>query len=287
MMKIGIAFNLYGKGHARYGKDRFLKIAQCGFSAIDYQLADTDSAFYSMSDGELENKMRSERQESERAGIEISQVHGPWRYPPEDSTEENRAERMEKMKKSIVMTHFLGCKNWVVHPIMPYGTEELDTDHAQKTWDLNLKFMSELLEFAKKYDVTICLENMPMRNFSMAKPAQILKFVRTMNDEQFKICLDTGHVAVFPELNLGNVVRELGNELRVMHVHDNMGDTDSHLMPTRGCIDWNELADSLKEIGFDGVFSLETGPSSSLDDAAYETAGRELCDLVKHITRNV
>lgn len=175
------------------------------------------------------------------------------------------------MKKSIRMTSVLGCKNWVIHPIMPYGIEEINTDDAQKTWDMNLVFMRELLKTAKEYDVTICFENMPMIKFSLSKPADILRFVKEINDEKFKICLDTGHVAVYQqEVSLADAVREMGSEIRVLHVHDNKVGWDLHLMPQYGIIDWNEFAKALCDIGFDGVFSLETLPPEKIPYPIYE-----------------
>ena len=54
------------------------------------------------------------------------------------------------------------------------------------------------------------------------------------------------------------VVQLLGDELRVLHVHDNRGDGDLHLLPYFGEINWQDFADALKETGFDGVFSYES-----------------------------
>ncbi len=280
-MKIGIYFDPHKNGYARFGKMKFSKIAQHGFLAIDYNMADTETEIFSLNDGDFERKIHEIKTEADSANLEISQVHGPWRYPPQDSTVEDRQERMDKMKKSILATKMLGCKYWVVHPIMPYGTKDLEIGAASKTWELNLAFMSELLEFAKKQDVTICLENMPFRNFSLATPTQILKFVKTMNDEHFKICLDTGHVAVFSGSSVGDSVYELGEELKVLHIHDNMGDRDSHLCPTKGIIDWSKFISALKDVGFNGVFSLETSPSVELDDDLFETECIKLCGITK------
>lgn len=189
------------------------------------------------------------------------------------------------MKRSILITNMLGCKYWVVHPIMPCGTNDLNTGDSQKTWNLNKEFMSELLDFAKSCDVTICLENMPMRNFPLANPTQILKFVKSINDDHFKICLDTGHAAVFPGSSVGDAVRELGEEIKVLHVHDNMGDRDSHLYPTKGIIDWVDFINALKVINFNGVFSLETEPSTELDDKDYESANIELYSIAKKLVQ--
>ena len=126
------------------------------------------------------NLRQTKKKLAAEAGISIHQAHGPWRWPPRDLTAEDRAERMEKMKRSIYIAHLLGCPNWIVHPIMPFGIEDLDTENAAKTWEMNVEFMTELLKTAKEYDVTICLENMPMTKFSMATPEKILEFVRLL-----------------------------------------------------------------------------------------------------------
>ncbi|MBQ9940901.1 MAG: sugar phosphate isomerase/epimerase [Clostridia bacterium] len=282
-MKIGITFNPYDNAYARFGKQKFSKIAQHGFSAVDYNMADTGSDIYTASEPDLEKMISSERESAERAGIVISQVHGPWRWPPQDSSPELRKERLEKMKKSIRITRMLGCKYWVVHPIMPFGISDADTENAQKTFDLNKEFMSQLLIFAKENGITICLENMPMRDFSLATPEKILKFVQEMNDPNFKICLDTGHVAIFNDLLLGDVVGELGDNIKVVHVHDNMGDGDYHLFPTKGKSDWQGFAKGLKDIKFDGVFSLETLPSQNLSDDEFENECIKLFEISKSI----
>lgn len=285
-MKIGISVDPYNSRYSRCGRISFSKLGGYGFSAVDYGMADTESGLYLMSEAEQEKKTAAEKASAERAGFEISQVHGPWRYPPRDLTDEDRAERMEKMKTSIRLTHLLGCKHWVVHPIMPCGTDDLKSGREKETRELNLKFMSELLEYAKERDVIICLENMPFLDFSLSTPSQILDLVKTVNDDHFKICLDTGHVAVFSGLSAGDAVRTLGNEIKVLHIHDNMGDRDAHLWPTKGKIDWSDLAHALDEIGFDGVFSLETAPSGALDAARFEKETAELCGIAKNIINN-
>ncbi len=270
IMKIGLSANMYQNAYDRWGEFRYKKLKEHGFSAMDFGMANTDSAIYIASEEELRKMMDNEKHLAEEAEIEISQVHGPWRWPACDLTEEDRKERMEKMKKSIYATYLLGCQNWVIHPIMPYGVEEIDTENAEKTWELNLSFMRELLKTAKGYGVTICLENMPMHKFSIAKPKDILKMVKTINDDNFKICLDTGHVSVFPDLSVGDEVRALGEEIRTLHIHDNRFERDLHLPPFYGEINWADFAKSLKDINYDGVFSLETLPPANLDDDIFE-----------------
>lgn len=285
-MKTGIAANMLKTGYDRWGENRYEKLKEHGFSCIDYGMADTDAPIYSLDDNQFEEFLKKEKELADRAGIEVSQVHGPWRYPPRDLSEEDRAERLEKMKKSIKAASLLGCKFWVVHPIMPYTTADLKQNKAQETWEMNLQFMKELLKTAKEYDVVICLENMPMLNFSISTPTQIVKFVNEINDDNFKVCLDTGHVAVFEGLSPAAAVREIGDKLRVLHVHDNHGTDDDHLAPYSGIIDWEAFSKALKEVGFEGVISLETLPDGSLDDAEYEKACIKLGDIAMKLAKD-
>ena len=119
-MKVGISYNP-NSFLLRYGDKRFKKIKEFGYSAIDYGTMDTDAELYHISEENLIERIRLERNDVEKAGLFVSQVHGPWRYPPKDYDIDDRLERMEKMKKSILITSLLGCKYWVVHPIMPFA----------------------------------------------------------------------------------------------------------------------------------------------------------------------
>ena len=285
MMKIGVSISPYGKEAHCFGEEKYKKIRSFGFSAIDFNISNTKSELYAMDDAAFAQKILSEKAAAEAAGLEIFQVHGPMHSVQKDATAEGRQERMEYMKRSIFAARLLGCKYWVTHPIMPYGPLDLDTEDPPKTWAVNKAFLWELLQYAKEQGVTICLENLPMRRFSMAHPQQILKFVKEMNDEHFKICLDTGHANFFPEVPLNDVVRQMGDAIKVIHAHDNMGDRDFHLWPTKGIIDWAGFMQALRSVGFKGVFSLETQPDINLECAPYAQAFAQLCQLAKKVTQ--
>lgn len=282
-MKIGINVSPYEHTYGRYGKDKFLKIKRHGYDAIDYNIADTDTELYSANESELKQIVNVERAAAQSAGIQISQVHGPWRWPPQDGSAQDREERLEKMKKSVLITSMLGCEHLVIHPIMPFGIEDLKIGKQQETWNINYEFFQALLPFAKQHGVTICLENMPMRHFSIATPEHVLEFVKQFNDDHFKICLDTGHVSVFPDLSVGNEIRKLGEDIKVLHIHDNEGKRDSHLYPSKGIIDWQDFVKALETIGFGGVLSLEIGLPEHLEDDAFDKECIDLCKMFKEL----
>ncbi len=286
-MKIGIQYSTNNGFALRWGEETYKKLKKAGFDCVDFDLTKTETIFYADNDKVWKEAALNEVSRAKQAEITIHQVHGPWQWPPKDYTEQDRAERMEKMKKSIEVTAFMGCKYWVVHPIMPCYVDDVGTPDEQKTWDINLEFMTELLAHAKKYDVTICLENMPFKNFSIAAPADILRFVKTINDENFKICLDTGHLPIFnKDLSIYEEVKSLEGELKVLHVHDNKLVGDEHLLPYFGLIDWQQFSKALNEIGFDGVVSLETMPSTNLNGELFDKVTEMYALIAKDIATN-
>ena len=267
-MTIGIlVFDTY----SRWGKKKWIKMREHGFDCADYGMMETESGIYRfLSNTELETFVKEERQRASEAGIAISQVHGPWRYPPVDTTEEQRCERMEKMKRSLYAASLLGAPNWVIHPLMPFGINDVAVGRSQETREINLEFLFKLAQVGRECGVTICLENMPFGEFSLSTPAQIINIIREISHPNLKVCLDTGHAAIFEGKDLGDTVRLLGKNLQTLHIHDNDGHSDQHLCPYKGIIDWKGVAIALREIGFEGCFSLETHPSLSLPDLLFE-----------------
>ena len=283
-MKIGILASTFHKsGYGRYGEKTYEKIKELGFNASDLNICETDTAIYTAPQNESDEILLREKALADKAGIEIAQIHGPWRYPPRDGTLEERAERFEKMCISIRAASVIGCKYWVIHPLMPFGTGDKNTEHVATTRQINLEFFRELVKVAKKYGVIICLENMPMLNFCISTPAEILNFIEEIDDENLQMCLDVGHVNVFKELNIYEEVKRVGHRLRVLHVHDNSLARDTHQLPTFGSVDWKAFAKALKEINFNGSFSIEATPPTSLPNELFEDASKLLVKIIHNI----
>lgn len=280
-MKIGIGVHSY----SRYGEHRYEKIKSHGYSCVDFRMMDTNSFPYIDPLKKTENILIKEKKLADDSEIEIYQVHGPWTWPPEaqDSTKEKRDLKLENIKRSLWATAVLECKNWVIHPIMPFGINDKLSDKQDTTFKINIEFMHKVLEIGKQYDITICLENMPLPNFSIATPYEILDFVNLINDDNFKICLDTGHTATFPDLSVAKAVRHLKNNIRAFHLHDSYPGNDFHLLPYFGSINWDDFSEALKEINYTGGLCLETAPPKNLPDDLYGELCKNLFKIVENI----
>ena len=69
----------------------------------------------------------------------------------------------------------------------------------------------------------------------------------------------------------------------MLHVHDNKYGIDMHLLPYFGSADWDGFSNALKEIGFNGSFSLEALPPYKLDETVYE----DMCKMYFKVARSI
>ena len=277
-MKLGSTVGLF----AGYGEERYKKMKEMGFDYADYGIS---GELGSKTEEEYEAMVLAEKALADEAGVTIWQIHGHWRYPPHDETEELREQRMGWMKRAIRLTSKIGCKNWVIHMMMPYGPDDSGFND-EEFLKINLDFFRRLLPTAKENGVTICLENMPMKRLTYSTTEKTLEIIHMINDENFKLCLDTGHEAVFGN-SVGDAIRLAGKDLQVFHIHDNDGKGDRHWVPTTGVIDWNDVGAALKEIGFDGVFSLETSFGAYLPGASLDVKIKTLKVIIDDIVKGL
>jgi sugar phosphate isomerase/epimerase len=79
------------------------------------------------------------------------------------------------------------------------------------------------------------------------------------------ICLDTGHQHLqHGHGDVAGAVRAAGSALITLHIHDNHGGRDEHIMPFDGTIDWPPVVGALREIGYAGVFMYEAGKDADI-----------------------
>ena len=266
-MQIGIVSNVFHRLNIPLSQT--LKyIRQCGFDAIDDQsLINVTANLYQLSDAEFEKAVSAHRKRVSDAGLSVAQVHGPWRFPPQDGDPLARAEWLRFCKRAIRGCALLGSPYMILHPLMPYGEADEDLEVVKQ---LNLDFFGELSVCGEQHGVVVCLENMPFGGQLLARPAPTLNFVKEINSPYLRVCLDTGHSAVLG-ISPADAVRLIGKEyLATLHVHDNDGERDCHWCPGEGVIDWSDFSATLHEIGFKGVLSLECSIPKEVDASGAE-----------------
>ncbi len=281
-MKIGIESAAYFRS---FGVEKGSYLArEHGYDCLDYgEMSVTETEFFRLPEAEFEKRLIYIKEEMAKNGIYACQTHGPWRHPARDFTEEDRAERFDAMSKAIRGTAYIGSKNFVIHTMMPFGTNTAERPEEMKA--INFEYFNRLCDVAEEYGVVINFENLPFLNLPINNCKQVLDFVKWINRDCFKVCLDTGHALVSSE-QPGEAVRMIGKEyLRTLHVHDNDGTGDYHRLPGDGIADWQDFGKALHEIEFDGVLSLETMVrAKDLSFEEWDKQARELYKTAKRIS---
>ena len=282
-LKIGITNTSFGV----YGPDgRYDAIARCGYDSVDFQeFANIYSDFFKLPEDEFLKAVKCEREKIESYGLTVHQAHAPWVWgEPRDHTREERVLWLEAMKKAVRGAHALGTEIFVAHALLPYD----DTDeNPDEVLELNEKFFAELADFAKEYGITVCVENLPFKHHPLSTVESVCALVDKLQRDNLKICLDTGHAAIFDK-DVASAVRYIGDRLATVHIHDNMGDEDSHLVPGEGVIDWKAFSSALRDIAYRGVISLETSPKhAKYPKEMWNERERILVEIALEIAKNV
>lgn len=214
-------------------------------------------------------------------GLTISQAHAP--FPPYLPEREDVLDYCIKIYHRVIeFCDAIGCANVVIHGIAHLVTEENRPVEYYK--DLNWKLYRSLIPTLQKTNVTVCLENLFKSNkyFSniidfyegtCCDPDEAIEYIDTLNREAgkecFGLCLDIGHLHLMRR-RPSTYILALGKRIKCLHLHDNISQMDSHLMPYTGTIMWNEFLAAMKEIGYDGDLSFETFRQTSTSYVAPE-----------------
>ena len=179
-------------------------------------------------------------------GIVCNQSHAP--HPMYN------AEIRSFAKRAIECTAEAGGKICIIHPDNYKGAEE------------NAEMYFELLPFAKEHGVKIATENMWNWNYekdqaapsACSSPEDFNAHLDAVNDEYLVACLDLGHAEMRGlDTNAVEMIKALGSRLHALHIHDNDKWQDSHQIPFSMEMDFPAIAKALKEIDYQGYFTLE------------------------------
>lgn len=257
-------------------EEGFRQIAASGFDSVDLDLSwllpirwpYTDPAskprtvYEDMTDEELYALIHPYREYAEKYGLSIGQAHAV--DPPFINDPADDARLLHIIKKTIMICGWLECPYLIIHPAhCEYYAEQIT---PEEEWEANLKMYGECIPYLKKYNVTACLENMFVQSENKVYssicqcPYEACRYIDTLNDmageKRFAFCLDTGHalmVGMMPD----RVIRILGHRLETLHINDNDGMWDKHMVPYTGILEWEKFYEGLRTINYRGTLNFE------------------------------
>ena len=179
-------------------------------------------------------------------GIVCNQSHAPFpSYVPEIRS---------YFKRAIECTAEAGGQICIIHPDNNKSAQE------------NAEMYNELLPFAKDHGVKIATENMwnwdnekDESTFAACSTSEsFVEHIDIVNDDFLVACLDLGHAEMRGSgSGAPGMIRALGKRLQALHIHDNDKWHDSHQIPFSMSMDFDAIVRALKDIDYQGYFTLE------------------------------
>ena len=166
-------------------------------------------------------------------------------------------EAVTELFRWIDLYEAIGIRNMVLHCDNLLNSRLTGEERTRK----NVEKLKLLADHIRGRDITICLENMrtvaPEEVGIDFSVDQLLAIIDGVGSRQFGICLDTGHLNLTLK-NHREFILKAGKKLKALHIADNQGQTDQHLMPFNGgTVDFGEVVDALRQVEYQGLFNLE------------------------------
>lgn len=185
-------------------------------------------------------------------GLRIVQAHAPMGKP----LLEDGGVFLADTIRCVEACGAWGVENLVVHSgYLPGLTPE-------ETFLKNRAFFMPILQAAEKHGVNILVENFNKMNkenvYWIDNGSDLLKMIQCVDHPLFHAVWDVGH-ANLQTVSQDEELRLLGSHVHALHIHDNLGDWDTHLAPFLGTTNLDSVLHGLLDIGYSGYFTFEVG----------------------------
>jgi sugar phosphate isomerase/epimerase len=263
----GVSTHLY---HAqRLSRDHLLEIAAHGFETVEVFATRTHFDYHNPA------TVADLQQWLAEAGLELASIHAPigesftggrWgRVLSVASPEEDeRQAAVSETERALHIARRIPAKVLVLHLGVPRTQPAPGGGNARGAARRSIE---ELEPAAEALGVRIAIE---VLSNEISGAGSLVHFVEgELDGSGVGICLDFGHAHI--DGDLIDALETVSEHLIAVHVHDNRGRTDDHLVPFEGTIDWPAALTSMQKIGYDGTFLFEiaapTSPRETLEKA--------------------
>ena len=170
--------------------------------------------------------------------------------------DQSRLNSIDQIKSSIDLANEINAEAVVVHPGV---TSFLPNKYFKKeVYEFANQSIKEIGDYAKDLGVLATIENMP--NFESMIYQNIVDLNQLLVENEMHMTLDIGHAN-----HVGYAPDEMiFDSIKHVHVHDNLGDDDSHLPLGEGSIDLKYIINTLESKNYDGIYILEVNDYDSI-----------------------
>jgi len=258
--QVGVSTRLYR--HQRLSRDHVFEVAAHGFETVEVFAARTHFDYHNPS------VVADLQQWLAEARLELHSVHAPVSDPASSRPGEYmsiasadakaRASAMAEVERALQIARRIPMKVFVVH----LGWPRTHKGFGGSNRDAARRSLETLFEIAEPLGVRLAVEVIPN---DLSRPGSLVHLAEEdLESAEIGICLDVGHAHL--EGDLIDAIEITSGHLASLHVHDNRGRTDDHLMPFDGTIDWPAALTAVQKVGYDGALIVEAAPRGPARD---------------------
>jgi sugar phosphate isomerase/epimerase len=222
-------------------------LMECGSKNIELMC---DGIGWNNTDG-LWDKLAAELP---KTGADFSVHPAAWDTNLTSPVKEIRETTLKLHKDTIVFAKKIGAKQVVLHPGFNYSPA-FEKKQA-KIWAREAT--AELIEFSKPLGIALAFENVGYHGASIYTFDEFCTALDGF-DDTVGYLVDTGHANV-NGWDVPALIDRLKDRLYGIHIHDNMGDADSHLPIYSGNLNWEKIFKVMRNITRECDFILEYAP---------------------------
>lgn len=246
--------------------DAIKRLAAAGFRHLDFNFVDWCYPGSPFVGDDWQAWVQGIRARADALGLRLTQAHGPifdkW------TGDERCVWLTDLCHRSIRGAAMLDVPWIVFEPETRPGP--FDAAHLTHLCQRNLDWFAPLLRTAEPLGVGLALENTNdpgatsrgARRWYSAIPAELIDLVDGFSSDRVGICWDVGHAHI-QRLDQPSALAAVGDRLKAIHVQDNDGQADQHLIPYTVApghgVDWPALVQALRHIDYGGDFTYEVG----------------------------
>lgn len=222
------------------------------FKYLDFNFCESVYKGSSFVEEGWEKMIMETGEEAEKLGMTFCQAHAPCFDPDGPIADGLRGEEcVQYTIRAIEACAMLGIKNIVAHT----GTHEGMTPKA--FFEKNKRFYEKLAPAMEKTGVNVLTENLCGMFGYLRTGIEIKEFLEYVNLPLLHACWDTGHGNLVMKEQY-TAIKELGEDLYGLHIHDNLGDRDAHSQPFTGNCNFDAIMQGLLDIDYKGYFTFES-----------------------------
>jgi len=203
-----------------------------------------------------------------KIGLQIDHIHASFRKYDSNQLWIDNLEGEDY--QNLLINGIEDCK---IHNVPVMVAHLSRSKNIINVTEIGLQRIAKIVETAERKNVKVAFENIVFHE-------HLNNVFEYFTSTHVGLCYDSGHENAYS--NYGNnsdydLLELFKDRVFALHIHDNYGEHDSHLLPFDGTIDWNKKMQAIKLCTNVNYFTLEVGYEGNLSakdflNSAYETA---------------